>query len=351
MKLLWKYLKPFRALICCTLLLAGLATLLSMVDPIIFGKIIDQYAGNKYHLTENQQLSGVLKWLGLAVGVALLAKSFKAAQDYLTRNMVARFGMQIFNDGIKQTLRLSFQEFEESRSGTTLSVLQRVKSDAERFIASFINVAFSSLVGVSFLLWYSISKNGMLIPVFFVGIVVLGSLTGLLSQKIKSIQRSINRQTGAQAGVITESLRNIELIKSLGLTFAEIRRLNAQTRSIFQLEMYKARKVSLLSFLQGNMLNLLKQSILFILLWLIFRKVLSTGELIAMQFISTAIFSPLTDLGNLILLYREVAESLKTFDLLMNKPVERRPENAVELGNLSSLRFEEVVFSSPDFRL
>lgn len=344
MKLLWKYLKPFRALICCTLLLAGLATLLSMVDPIIFGKIIDQYAGNKYHLTENQQLSGVLKWLGLAVGVALLAKSFKAAQDYLTRNMVARFGMQIFNDGIKQTLRLSFQEFEESRSGTTLSVLQRVKSDAERFIASFINVAFSSLVGVSFLLWYSISKNGMLIPVFFVGIVVLGSLTGLLSQKIKSIQRSINRQTGAQAGVITESLRNIELIKSLGLTFAEIRRLNAQTRSIFQLEMYKARKVSLLSFLQGNMLNLLKQSILFILLWLIFRKVLSTGELIAMQFISTAIFSPLTDLGNLILLYREVAESLKTFDLLMNKPVERRPENAVELGNLSSLRFEEVVF-------
>ena len=38
--------------------------------------------------------------------------------------------------------------------------------------------------------------------------------------------------------------------------------------------------------MQGTVLNLLKQSILFILLWLIFRDVLTTGELISMQFIS-----------------------------------------------------------------
>jgi ATP-binding cassette subfamily B protein len=344
MKILWKYLRPHRKLIFWALLLAGLAQLLNLVDPVIFGKIIDRYATNKYNLTEHERITGVLYWLVLAIGIALLAKSFKAAQEYITRNAVARFGMHIFNDGLKQTLRLSFQEFEESRSGTTLSVLQKVKTDAERFINSFINVLFSSLVGVGFLLWYSISKNGMLIPVFFIGIVVLGSLTGLLSQKIKAVQRSINRQTDAQAGVITESLRNIELVKSLGLTFPEIRRLNAQTLKIFQLEMFKARKVSLLSFLQGNILNLLKQSILFILLWLIFRKVLSTGELIAMQFISTAIFTPLQDLGNMILLFREADASLKSFDRLMNKPVEKRPENPVEIGDLDSLRFEEVVF-------
>ena len=184
----------------------------------------------------------------------------------------------------------------------------------------------------------------MLIPVFFVGIVVLGSLTGLLSRKIKTIQRSINKQTNTQAGVITESLRNIELVKSLGLTFAEIRRLNQQTLEIFNLEMFKARKVSVLTFLQGITLNLLKQSILFILLWLIFRNVLSTGELIAMQFISTAIFGPLQDLGNMILQYREVDASIKIFDQLMHKKIEVRPENPVEIGPLHSLRFSHVVF-------
>lgn len=344
MIILWKYLRPHRLLIVLSLLLAASAQLLSLLDPIIFGHIIDKYATNKDQLPENELIRGILYWLLLALGIAILARLCKAVQDYVTRKAVARFGMHIFNDGLKQTLRLSFQEFEDSRSGTTLSVLQKVKTDTERFTNSFINVLFSSLVGVGFLIWYSISKNWLLVPVFFVGVLLLGSLTGLLSKRIKYIQRSINRQTDSQAGVITESLRNIELVKSLGLTFSEIRRLNEQTLKIFNLEMLKARKVSLLSFLQGNLLSVLKQSILFILLWLIFRKVLSTGELIAMQFISTAIFTPLQDLGNMIILYREADASLNTFDRLMKRPVEQRPENSVEVGDLQSLEFEDVVF-------
>lgn len=326
MQLLWQYLRPQQKLIILSLILAAAVQLLLLIDPLIFGHIIDQYATNKNNLAEAQLLREILKWLFIALGIAVLSKLFKSCQDYVTRKAVATFGMQVFNDGLKQTLRLSFQEYEESRSGTTLSVLQKVKTDAERFINAFITVLFSSLVGVAFLIYYSLSKNWLLVPVFFIGIIVLGSLTGLLSKRIKTVQRSINRQTDAQAGIITESLRNIELVKSLGLTFAEIRRLNAQTKTIFDLEMYKARKVAFLSFLQGNMLNLLRQSILFILLWHIFRKVLTTGELIAMQFISTAIFTPLQDLGNLILLYREADASFKTFDVLMHKQIERRPE-------------------------
>lgn len=344
MKILWKYLKPHRGLIALSLLLAGLAQLLNLLDPVIFGHIIDEYSTNKNNLEERQLITEITYWLLIALGIAIVAKLFKAVQEFITRKAVARFGMGIFNDGLKQTLRLSFQEFEESRSGTTLSVLQKVKTDAERFINAFINILFSSTVGICFLLWYSINKNWLLVPVFFVGVLLLGSLTGLISKKIKTIQRSINRQADHQAGIITESLRNIELVKSLGLTFSEIRRLNIQTLKIFDLEMLKAKKVSMLSFLQGNMLNLLKQSVLFILLWLIFRKVLSTGELIAMQFISTAIFTPLQDMGNMIILYREADASLKTFDALMNKSVETRPENSVELGSLVSLAFKEVVF-------
>lgn len=344
MKILWKYLKPHQKLIFLSLLLAAAAQLLNLLDPVIFGKIIDQYASNKKGLSENELIGEVLTWLLLALGIAVAAKLAKSSQEYITRKAVAGFGMQIFNDGLKQTLRLSFQEFEESRSGTTLAVLQKVKTDSERFINAFINVLFSSLVGMGFLLWYSINKNWLLVPVFFIGVLLLGSLTGLVSKRIKAIQRHINRQTDAQAGVITESLRNIELVKSLGLTFPEIRRLNKQTLKIFELEMLKARKVSLLSFLQGNLLNLLKQSVLFILLWLIFRKVLSTGELIAMQFISTAIFTPLQDLGNMIILYREADASLTNFDRLMNKSIETRPENSVEIGDLEQLRFENVVF-------
>jgi len=344
MSILWKYLKPQQWLIALSLLLATVSQLLSLIDPVIFGKIIDNYATNTGNRSEDELIEGVLFWLGVAILIALLARVAKSFQEYFTRLVVQKFGMQIFNDGLKQTLRLSFQEFEEQRSGETLSVLQKVRSDTQMFINSFINILFSSVVGMGFLIWYSVTKNWMLIPVFVIGILILGSLTGLLSKKIKVTQRSINRETNKMSGVITESLRNIELVKSLGLTYPEIKRLRQQTQRIFDLEMLKVRKVRTLSFLQGTTLSILKQSILFILLWLIFRHVLTTGELIAMQFISTSIFGPLQDLGNIILSYREVEASVSSFDLLMKKPIERRPENPTEIGELENISFQDVVF-------
>jgi len=344
MKILWSYLQPHRALIVLALTLAGVAQLLTLVDPLIFGKIIDEYATNPGTKTKSELVNGVIFWLLIAVGVALLARLAKSFQEYVMRLVVQKFGMQIFNDGLRQTLRLSYQEFEGQRSGETLSTLQKVRTDTERFINAFINILFSSLIGIGFLIWYAITKHWLLIPVFVIGVLVLGGLTGLLSKKIKTLQRSINRETNQMSGLITESLRNIELVKSLGLTYPEIRRLRGHTRKIFELEMKKVKKVRVLSFLQSSALTLLRQSILFILLWLIFRDALTTGELISMQFISTAIFGPLQDLGNIILSYREAEASISNFDKLMKRPVEDRPPEPVAIGQLTSLEFKNVVF-------
>jgi ATP-binding cassette subfamily B protein len=344
MRMLWKYLTPHRGLIALSLLLAGIAQVLALVDPIIFGWIIDRYATNRAGRSADELVTGALGLLALAVAVAIASRFAKAVQEYLTRLVVQKFGTRIFNDGLRQTLRLTYQEFEDLRSGETLSTLLKVRSDTERFINAFINILFASVVGVCFLAWYSVTKHWALVPVFFVGVLLLGGLTGLLSREIKAQQRSIVRETARNAGFVTESLRNIELIKSLGLTFPEIRRLQAQTEHVFGLEMAKVKRMRVLSFLQGAALSLLRHSILFTLLWLIFHDVLSTGELIAMQFISMAIFTPLQELGNIILAYREADGSLQSFDVLMRKPIERRPQSPVPVGPVERLRFVDVVF-------
>jgi ATP-binding cassette subfamily B protein len=344
MIILWKYLKPQKWLIIVALVLAGISQLLNLVDPIIFGKIIDEYALNPGNIPENALIAGVLFWLGVAVVIAVLARFAKTFQDYFARLAVQMFGMQIYNDGLEQTLRLSYDEFEDQRSGETLSVLQKVQSDTQIFFNAFINVLFSAFVGIGFLIVYSLTKNWLLVPVFVIGILVLGSLTWLLSVKIKTTQREINRETNEISGVITESLRNIELVKSLGLTFPEIRRLRERNLKIFNLEMIKVKRVRMLTFFQGTTLAILKQSILFILLWLIFRNVLSTGELVSMQSITAIIFVPLQDLGAIIVSYREADASVGNFDQLMQKPIEVRPENPIEIEELNDIRFEDVIF-------
>ncbi len=344
MRTLWKYLKPQWRLALLALGLATTAQVLALVDPIIFGKLIDEVATQRGERPDDELVRSALLLLALAVGVALASRAASALQDYVVRMVVQRLGTQIFNDGLRQTMRLSFQEYEGARSGETLALLLRVRQDTQRFINAFIGVLFASLIGVAFLLWYAVTKTWLLVPVFLIGLVVLGGLSGLLSRQIRSQQRSINRETTKSAGFITESLRNVALIKSLGLTFREIRRMQAKTEEIFALEMAKVRRIRWLSFLQGSALSLLRLSVLFTLLWLIFRDVLSTGELIAMQFISVAILSPLQQLGSIILAWREASSSLASFDALMAKPVEKRPPDAVPLGPIASLRFDQVVF-------
>ena len=344
MKILWKYFKPYGRWIALALLLAAIAQVLFLYDPVIFGRILDNYALNPGSQNEDELVRGVLFWLGIAVGVALTARLFMSLRDYVMRMIVQRFGMQIFNDGLRQTLRLPYQEFEDQSSGEILSILQKVRNDTERFINNFISILFSSLVGIGFLLWYAFTKHWALIPVFFIGVVVLGGLTSILSRSIKTLQRSLIRQNRQMSGTITESLRNIELVKSLGLIYPEIRRLREHTKEIYELEMKKVKKVRTLSFFQGAILITLKQSILFVLLWLIFRKVLSPGELISMQFISTSIIGPLQDLGSIILSYREAEASMQIFNELMKKEPEYRPEEPIEVGEISSLKFDKVSF-------
>ena len=192
-----------------------------------------------------------------------------------------------------------------------MSLLQKVRADTERFLNAFINVLFASLVGVGFLIWYAVTKHWALVPVFVFGVLVLGGLTGLLSREIKSQQRSIVRET-AQIGrhhrIAAQRRADQEPRPDLPGDPPPA----GADRGSSTLEMPKVKRVRLLSFLQGTTLSLLKHSILFALLWLIFRDVLTTGELIAMQFISVAIFAPLQDLGNIILAYREAEASLPT---------------------------------------
>ena len=344
MKILWTYLKPYRKLILFTLVLAGVGQLLFLYDPIIFGKIIDNYALNPGDKTEKQLVNGVVQLMLLALGIALAGRLAMVFKDYLVRMIVQRFGMQIFNDGLRQTLRLPYQDFEDQTSGEILSILQKVRNDTERFINSFINILYSTVIGAGFLIWYAFTRHWALIPVFLIGTIILGGLTSILSRSIKTLQRSLIRQNRQMSGTITESIRNIELVKSLGLTYPEIRRLRQHTQEIYDLEMAKVKKIRGLSFLQGTVLSLLKHSILFILLWLIFRKVLSPGELISMQFISTAIIGPLQDLGSIMLSYREAEASLISFNELMKKEPEYRPEEPVDIAAIETLKFVNVSF-------
>ncbi|MCW8810862.1 MAG: ABC transporter ATP-binding protein/permease [Ignavibacteriaceae bacterium] len=327
-----------------SLLLAAINQVFSMLDPWIFRIVIDDYATKFDHYTTEQFIRGVILLLAAAVGVAFVSRIAKNFQDYYVNVITQRLGAQIYTDGIQHSLLLPFYQFEDQRSGTTLGVLQKVRSDTERLISSFINVLFTTLVGVIFVTIYAISVYWLIAPVFFASIPILGFLSSILSRKIKIIQKVIVAETTSLAGSTTESLRNIELVKSLGLGNQEINRLNSTTDKILKLELKKVRYIRTLSFIQGTTVNFIRTTIMFILLYLIFIQQITVGEFFSLFIYSFFLFGPLQSLGDIINIYREAEVSLNNFELLLNKPIESKPEKPVKLGEIRSIGFQNVIF-------
>jgi ATP-binding cassette subfamily B protein len=162
-KLLYQYLSRQRGLIVVALFLAAVNQVFSLLDPYIFGRfVIDPFAKNPGAWTEDQFIRGVLKGLGLLIGTAMVSRIAKAFQDYTVSVVIQKFGAALYTDGLKHALRLPFADFEDQRSGETLSVLQKARADCEKLILNFVNILFGTLIGIVFVIVYALSLKSIL---------------------------------------------------------------------------------------------------------------------------------------------------------------------------------------------
>ncbi len=345
MGLLLTYLRRYLRLVLLALGLATVNQVFSLLDPLIFRHVIDQYATRHAEYTTGEFFRGVSLLLGAAVGVAFVSRVAKNFQDYFINVVTQRLGAELYADGIRHVLGLPYAVFEDQRSGETLGQLQKVRTDVEKLIGASINIVFTSLVGIVFVVVYAFSVHWIIAPVYFLTVPLLGVLSSVLSRKIKVIQKVIVAETTALAGATTESLRNIELVKSLGLAAQEVARLNTTTGKILKLELKKVRYLRSLSFIQGTLVNALRTSILFLMLYLIYAQQITVGQFFSLFIYSFFIFGPLQELGNVINIYRETEASLHNFQKILDTPLERRPDHPVPLGDLVKLAFEDVSFT------
>jgi ATP-binding cassette subfamily B protein len=329
------------------LVLAAVNQIFSLLDPLIFRHIIDQYATNYDAYTLQEFFRGVFKLLLLAVGVAFVSRVAKNFQDYFLNEVTQKIGAELYSNGVKHSLALPFVVFEDQRSGETLGILQKVRTDVEKFIASSINITFVSLIGFIFVTVYAISIYWGIAVVYAATIPVIGGLSYFLTKKVKVIQQEIVRETTALAGSTTESLRNIELVKSLGLVDQEIGRLNTTTQKILALELKKLRYIRSVSFVQGTCINILRTSILLFMLYLIFIGTITFGQFFSLFVYSFFVFGPLQELGNVLNTYREVEVSLKKYMSILDIPTEVVPEHPRKIDRLEKIAFESVTFKYP----
>lgn len=346
MKILLSYLKKHKWVVVLALILAAFNICFSLLDPFVTKNVVDKYMVPADHIqhTYDYKVHGILIWVSLAIGAAMVSRIAKNFQDYYTNIITQKVGAEMYADGLKRSLELPYQVFEDQRSGETLGILQKVRIDCQTFITSFIGILFTSLIGMIMVSVMSLLISYKVTLVYFSAIPVIAIVSSLLSRRIKTIQKSILSQTTALAGSTTESLRNIELIKSLGLVKQEVERLNNTTYKILDLELKKVKYVRSMSFIQGTVVNLVRSVMIVVLLMLIFKNELTPGSYFMFLFYSFFIFNPLQELGTVIQNWRDAQVSLANFEGILNAPIDIKPEKPFMVEKVQKLTFDNVTF-------
>ncbi len=344
MKLLWRYLRTYKKLLAFALILGTINQVFSLLDPQIFRLIVDNYATKIGQLTGNQFFHGVGLLLLATIGVAFVSRVAKSFQDYYVNVITQRLGTRMYSDSVAHSFSLPYAVFEDQRSGEFLQKLQNARTDSQLLIQQSINVLFISVIGILFVLTYAFYVHWLIGTVYALIIPVLGSATFFISKGIKRAQDTIVKQTQELAGSTTETLRNVELVKSLGLENQEIKRLNDVNEAILRLELKKVRLVRSLSFIQGTLINALRSALMLLMLWLIYQHQVSLGQFFSLLFYSFFIFQPLGELGNVATKYYETQASMERLNEILQTPPEEKPEHPQEVEDIQNIEFHNLTF-------
>ncbi len=345
MNLLIGYIKKHKKILVAALGLATINQVFSLLDPQIFRLLIDNYASRANELTKTDFLHGTLLLLAGSMGVAFVSRVAKNFQDYYVNSMIRRVGADLYEESVRHSFSLPYGVFEDQRSGELLQKLQKARNDSQQLIASTINVIFLSVIGMLFVLIYALIVHWWIGTVYFLIIPTLGVATYLLSTRIKETQKQIVTETADLAGSTTETLRNVELVKSLGLEQQEVNRLNIVNNKILNLELQKIKLIRKLNFTQGTLVNFIRSCLLFLMLWLVFQQQISLGEFFSLLFYSFAIFQPLAEFGRVAADYQETKASMEKVEEILALKPEEKPAHPMKIDQIQEIQYQDVSFN------
>jgi ATP-binding cassette subfamily B protein len=345
MRLLWNYLKKYRKILFGTLILATINQVFSLLDPQIFRIIVDKYVSRVGHISSHDFLKGVALLSLASIAVAFISRVAKNFQDYYLNVVVQKVGTQMYSHSVEHSFSLPYSVFEDQRSGEFLQKLQKARTDAQLFMQSSVNILFLALIGIIFVIGYALYVHWLVGLMYFLVIPILSGTTYLISRQIKTAQQRIIRETAALAGSTTETIRNVELVKSLGLENQEIKRLNDTNSKILELELEKIKIIRKFSFIQGTTINALRSALQLVMLWLVFTQAITFGQFFSLLFYSFFLFNPLGQFGDVAQQYQEARASLDRLDEILKLKPEEKPAHPKEIGTIKEIKFDHVEFN------
>lgn len=345
MDLIKQYLFRFKGLLFWSLFLATINQVFSMLDPQVVRIMVDEYALKAGEYTQNEFIKGILFWGGALILVALVSRTAKAFQDYFVNVMAERVGAQMYADSVTHVFNLPYKAFEDQRSGSILLNLQKARDSSKQLISAAINTVFLPIISITLVIAYALYVHWIIAVSFLVLIPIVAVTTIQLSKKIKSAQEKVVQESAELSGSTTETLRNVGLVKSLGLETQEITRLNNVNDQVVDLELKKVVYIRTLMFVQGTLVNAVRVAIYLVSIFLIWNGSITFGEFLVFTYYTFYVFNPLYNLSDLVSKYQETKAAQSELKKILALEEDENRAKGKSLLSIEKIEFKNVTFA------
>lgn len=341
MKLVYGYLRQQPSTVAAALAFAAANQILVLVDPVILRWVVDVVTAESAQKNENfyARVGALLAGGVVASFFAWVAKNYQ--MDY-TYRVARRVSLQIYGDGVKNSLRLPLATLGERRSGEIAAKLQTARHEVDRYISAFIQSAFMPIVAVLFLILYAAQVHWALVAMYVFAVPAVVWISYILGREVREIQEQLLAASARFSGSAVEVLRNVELVKSMGLERRESEKVDTTSAEVLALERRKSRAARRLSFFHGAGVNGLRLGILVLMLYLVSSQQMTMGAFFSFLLYLYMLLNPIQEMGTVLLLRRETEAALAAVAPLFAGEV--RQEEGTRGGTLEELAFEWVTF-------
>jgi ATP-binding cassette subfamily B protein len=334
-------------LLLASIFFSAAGVVMALVDPIIVRILIDRYAQGSAPARNTEFFLGLIGMLGLAVLAAILSRLCKNRQEKLVMRVAQQAGAELYSDGIERVLAMPFSEFESANGGDLLARIARARQDVERLITTSINTLFVAALAIIIAMTYAFWVHWAIGAFMLISVLAVSGTGMHASRKIRAMHHEIVKETASLTGVATESLRNVELVKSLGLEHQEIARLRTGTFRLIATELKKLDYLHRMTFMKGAAVSFSRAIGLGLLLALIVAKELTIGEVVSLLLFAFYVFGPLQELGRVLGIYREAEASLRIYSTITDMSTLPQPATLIKPVTIPALEFDAVSFRYP----
>ncbi len=363
LRLLWSYMKGNRALYVGAIISVALATLFSVLNPLIIRSTIDSIIGDN-PLETFDWLTNLIDKLGgtdkivhslWIIGLILLVITLLAGLFQFFKGKWSAMAAETIGKNIRESLydhlqHLPYEYFVRAQTG---DIIQRCTSDVDqirRFLAvQFVEVGRSlfMLVIISSIMFYINVKMALVsmavIPIIF-------SFSYFFYKEVKKSFKDADEAEGKMSTVLQENLIGVRIVKAFARQNYEIEKFDTKS-SQYRDYAYKVIRHLAWFWSLSDLLSLFQIGIVIVFgaYWAA-RGEITLGTLVVFSTYEGMLLWPVRQMGRILTDWGKTLVSLERIQEILNEPKEVVESNEHKPEIKGDIIFDDVSFAYQDGR-